>query len=343
MAKGRGTRTPWTVAPMLVLALVLALGVAACGSDGDSSTSGSDATASNGERYKIYSVIHGNASDPFWAVYLKGVKDAADEFDVDLESLQTQQASIPEHINLFNSAIAAKPDGIIAAFPDPDAAEASMKRAVDQEIPVIAVNAADYYEPPDKRLPYLFYIGGDEELGGREMAERVLEDFTPKHAACVNHEAGQVTQALRCKGFKEVLEPEGTNVDDVVVDGTNPTKMETQLRGYLDSNSDVDLLFTIGPPPTSVALQVLKDQGLEDRVTLTSYDLTPEQIKAIEDGRLLGTIEQQQYLQGYLGIHEMVLFLNHEFSLGGDILTGPNLIDEANADAIAAEVEDGYH
>ena len=59
-------------------------------------------------------------------------------------------------------------------------------------------------------------------------------------------------------------------------------------------------------------------------------------------GYLLQAIDQQPYLQGYETINW--LFLNSQYKLapGGDIFTGPGIIDASNVAAIEELVKAGY-
>jgi hypothetical protein len=58
------------------------------------------------EKIVIYSVVRGTLSDPFWAVYRKGLEDAASTFGVDLRALGTEVHSVQGEVDLFNSALA---------------------------------------------------------------------------------------------------------------------------------------------------------------------------------------------------------------------------------------------
>ena len=62
----------------------------------------------------------------------------------------------------------------------------------------------------------------------------------------------------------------------------------------------------------------------------------------IEEGKLLQAIDQQPYVQGFETV--MWLFLNSQYKLrpGGDIFTGPSVIDQSNLADIRALVEQGY-
>jgi simple sugar transport system substrate-binding protein len=293
------------------------------------------------DKIVIYSVVHGTLSDPFWAVYRKGLEDAASTFGVDLRALGTEVHSVQGEVDLFNSALAAKPAGIITTIPDPSALEEPLQRAKAAGIPVIAVNATDT-APKGQRVPFLFYIGGDEYLGGQEAARKVLSVKKPAEAAAWIHEPGHTGLEARVKGWTEEMQKEGITSETLTFRANNPTQAAEALKGFLSSHPNVDALFVVGPPPASVALQVLDELGKAKKITLVSFDLTSEQVDAIQDGRLLATIEQQQYLQGYLGVEFMKMYLDHGFALGGPVLTGPNIVDKANVATVKAQVAAGF-
>ena len=69
----------------------------------------------------------------------------------------------------------------------------------------------------------------------------------------------------------------------------------------------------------------------------------PEIIDAISAGSIAFTIDQQQYLQGYLPILLLYLYVTNLNTAGGGlpILTGPGFVDQSNADQVAALVTAG--
>jgi simple sugar transport system substrate-binding protein len=61
----------------------------------------------------------------------------------------------------------------------------------------------------------------------------------------------------------------------------------------------------------------------------------------MDEGTLVSTIDQQQYLQSYLPISWLKLNIEHGFVLapGVDLLTGPALVDKSNV----AQVREGVN
>ncbi|MGH2819631.1 MAG: sugar ABC transporter substrate-binding protein [Actinomycetota bacterium] len=301
-----------------------------------------EATPEGGEQADLtfYSVTHGPPGDPFWAVYRQGLEDASEDFGVQIEDLAPERFSVEEVANQLESAIAAEPDGLIVTITDAQALEDPLNNAIEQGIPVIAINVPDF-RPPQERIPYLFYVGGDEELGGRAAAERVLEEKTPQRAVCAIHAVGHVGLEARCKGFSDVMKSRGVAVDKLPI-GEDPTQAAEQLRSYFQSHGDTDALFTLGPVGMTPAVQVLQEEGLEEQVTHATFDLTTETIDAIKDGTIVSTIDQQQYLQGYLPPMYLKEFVEHSFVVANDVLTGPYVVDSSNVAEVEQTVEDGY-
>lgn len=301
------------------------------------------AMAVSAQEFTVYEASHASTGDPFWAPYFKGMNDAAAKYEVKLVSLATgSYESSARNVEKLDQAIAANPDGIIVTVQDYNASDASLRRAREKGIPVIAVNVAEDPRPAAERIPYLFYVGGNEELGGRQAAERVLAAKGSKATACIIHQAGHAGLAARCKGWTDVMKDAGIATDILPVPTDQPTAQAEQLKAYLQSHPDTDALFVVGPPPASVAIQVLDELGKTDAISLFAYDMTTELLEAIEKGALVGTVDQQPYLQGYLGVEFLYLNKTHGFTIGGDVLTGPAIVDASNVAVVKAGVAAGY-
>lgn len=299
-----------------------------------------------GAEYTFYIVSHGGPGDPFWGVVMKGMQDAAEMLSkgtgdtVKAIYLGPVIYSIPELVNMLNSAIAARPNGIACTITDPAALDEPLRRAIELGIPVIAINVPDP-RPPAERIPYLFYIGGDEYLSGIKAAERMLAVRKPARAVVFIHEVGHVGLELRAKGFIEVMTQAGVPAEKLAI-GTDPTLAVDIIRGYFSKYPDVDAIFTLGPLGTLPTVTFLKEQGLAGKVMLGCFDLDEVTLHAIEEGVALFTVTQQQYLQGYLPIVWLYLYNKYGFLPANDILTGPGFVDGSNVEMVAELVKKGY-
>jgi simple sugar transport system substrate-binding protein len=322
--------------------------LAACdvGGDDDDNSEAANTTAQQGTAstgLTFYSVTHGESGNVFWAIYRNGIRDAAKKYGATVKDLPLENFAVGAYVDLLNQAIAAKPDGIYATILDQNAVDKPLRDAIDSGIPVIAVNVPDT-RPIAERIPYLFYVGGDEEAGGRLTAQRQSQEGgAPKHAVCIIHEPGHTGLEARCRGYDAELKKSGAKVDKLP-SSKDATQATEQIKGYLQKNTDVDAIFGVGPQPATFALQALDELGKKGDVKVSAYDMTEDLLTEINGGNLVSTIDQQQYLQGYEPVHWLTQHIQHGFVMapGVDMLTGPALVDKSNADKVAEGVKAGF-
>ena len=287
---------------------------------------------------KYFLVSHGGPGNPFWNVAIQGMEDACAFLGAECQWLGDETFGFDNMPGYMDDALAAGADGIGITAARPEAVEEGALRAIEQGIPVIAFNAPDTRENP---IPYLFYIGGDEFLGGVAVAEQMLAyaeetGFEIDKAICPIQEPGHTGLEARCAGFRSVMEEAGVAVENLATD--NDTSITSGiLTDYWLANPDLDAVFSLGPLPSDAYYQFLDENGIDPSTMLHgTFDLSPAIIDAILDGRTLVAIDQQQYLQGFETV--MWLYLNHNFGLrpANDILTGPGLVTADNAEQVKA-------
>jgi simple sugar transport system substrate-binding protein len=321
--------------------------LAACdiGDDDGEEAAGTETGAQEtGEQRNLtyYSVTHGESGNVFWAIYRKGIRDGAKLFGVEVQDLPLEQFAVAGYVDLLNQAIAAEPDGIFCTILDQNAVDGPLRQAIEGGIPVIAVNVPDT-RPLARRIPYLFYVGGDEEGGGRLTAQRQMQEGDVQHAVCVIHEPGHTGLEARCRGYDAELTKAGARVDKLP-SSKDATQATEQIKGFLQRNADVDAIFGVGPQPATFALQALEELGKKGEVRVSAYDMTEDLLTEINGDNLVSTIDQQQYLQGWEPIHWLTQHIEHGFVMapGVDMLTGPALVDKSNASKVAEGVKAGF-
>jgi len=296
--------------------------------------------------FNFYVVSHGGPGDPFWGVVMKGMEDAAafitegTEDEIKATYSGPAKYSVEQLVDMLNSAIATKPDGIAVTITDPDALDQPLRRAIDMGIPVIAINVPDS-RPADESIPYLFYIGGDEYLSGKRAAERILEYKKPERAVVTVHEIGHMGLELRAQGFIEVMTEAGVPAEKLAT-YLDPTQAIEILKGYFTRNPETDAIFTLGSIDSAYVIDFLNEEGLVGKVTHGGFDVSDEVVESIQKGDTLFTISQQQYLQGYLPVHFFYLLNKYNFLPANDVLTGPGFVDADNVESVVELVEQRY-
>ncbi len=315
----------------LLPALLLLFVLVACGGGANNTNQPTSSGNSSRANIKIYVITHGQASDPFWSVVKKGVDQAAHDMGVQAIYEAPPTFDMVAMSHLIDSAVAAKPDGLVVSIPDPNALGPSIKAAVAAGIPVISINSGSDVA---KSLGVLVHIGQTEEQagigGGQKMGAAGV-----KHALCVNQEVGNAALELRCKGFKEGLAMTGGTVTEIGVNLSNPTQTQQTIEAALQHDPSIDGILTLGPTGASPALKALQDLNKTGQIKLATFDLSSDVLQAIKNNQMLFAIDQQQYLQGYLPIVLLTLYKTNLNTIANDVLqTGPGFVTAQNVNQV---------
>jgi simple sugar transport system substrate-binding protein len=289
--------------------------------------------------YTFYYVSHGGPADPWWAPVIKGSQLAGQMLNVKVVYSGPEKFSIQALVDLLNSAIAAKPQGIILTITDYKALDEPARRAISQGIPIIAVNVPDP-RPANQRIPYLSYVGQNEYDAGYYLAKYLIDKgYKPKRVVIGIHEVGHVGLETRAKGITDAITQAypGTPVEKLDIT-TDPTKAAEAFKNYLTKYPDTDVIFTLGPLGAHPALQVLKEKNLVGKVHLLTVDIDDVILKAIENGELEAAVSQQPFAQGFLPVVFMYLYVKYGIIPPAHVPTGPTVIDKTKLDTVRKQI-----
>jgi simple sugar transport system substrate-binding protein len=121
----------------------------------------------------------------------------------------------------------------------------------------------------------------------------------------------------------------------------DPEGQEQQIAALLQADPDIDGFMGTGPNLPLRAIAAAQTAGRE--MPIAGFDLSPDLIAGIESGDIAFTVDQQQYLQGYLPVVLMYLQATNLNTAGGGlpILTGPGFVDSENVAEVKALVDQG--
>jgi simple sugar transport system substrate-binding protein len=294
-------------------------------------------TAEAQEKKRIVVVTHGQAASGFWSVAKRGVDDAAKDFpDLIVEYRSPETYDMVAMAQLIDAAVASSPDGLVVSLPDKDALSRSVKAAVDAGIPVISMNSGNRIR---KELGVMLHVGQTEYEAGIGGGEKMKAAGVTK-AACVNQEVGNVALDERCDGFKVGL-GEGATVS-VIPTTIDPTEVKNAVSSFLTANPDTQALFVLGSDPAMPVVDAVEGAGLIGKVRIATFDLSEGILQAVADGKMDFAIDQQQYMQGYLPVAILRLYLKYGLMPGADVLTGPGFVTKDNALNVIQWSKEGY-
>lgn len=290
--------------------------------------------ASQGSDLTFHMITHSD-DGPFWSVVKRGM-DAACE-DVGVQCVWLGSNNDPGvQVQLIEQAIAEGSDGIASALASPDQLVGPLQSAVEQGIPVVTLNSGlnNWQE-----IGAITHIGQDEIIAGRGAGERFNELGATK-VLCGRQEESNVALEERCAGVAETFE--GEVVSQFVGLDADQTEQTNSIAAVLSADPDIDGFIGTGPVIAMSGLAASADAGREFKA-LAGFDITPELLAAIDAGDIDFTVDQQQFVQGYMPIITLFLNVTNANTVGGGqpVLTGPGFVDQSNAAQVAELVDAG--
>ncbi|MFC1976619.1 sugar ABC transporter substrate-binding protein, partial [Chloroflexota bacterium] len=278
---------------------------------------------------RIVIVSHGNpAGSGFWSVVKRGADKAAEHTGVTVDFKAPETFDVAAMAQLIDEAVATKPDGLVVSIPDADTLGPSIKAAIDAEIPVISMNSGS---EAAAKLGELTHVGQSEYEAGFKAGQRLAQAGV-RHGFCVNHEVGNAALTLRCEGFVDALLRVDGTVDPLAIDMTDPAEAKKRVKMALEAMPQVDGILVVGSDAAMSTLEALKETESLSRVKLATFDLSPDILAAIEGGKILFAVDQQQYLQGYLPVMMLSLYLTNANTPAAEVFpTGPGFVTRKNA------------
>jgi simple sugar transport system substrate-binding protein len=283
------------------------------------------------KRYTIAMVTHETPGDTFWDKIRSGAQAAAKKDNIDLKYSNDPEAA--KQAVLIQNAIDSKVDGIATTLVTPDALAGAVKAARDAKIPVVGFNSGiDAYQ----KLGALMYFGSDETLAGNTVGQKITAE-SGKHPLCVIQAQGSVALEARCAGVKA----QAAGTENIQVNGADLASVTSTLTAKLQQDKSIDWVVTLGAPIALAALQSMSQAN--SKAKLATFDLNADAAKAIQDGKIEFSVDQQPYVQGYEAVDSLWLYLTNGNDLGGGkaVLTGPSIVDKNNIGAILPYAQNG--
>jgi simple sugar transport system substrate-binding protein len=277
-------------------------------------------------------VTHGAPDDSFWSVVKAGSDRAGEDLGVNVEYNSDPDATA--QAELIDQAVADEVDGIVVSMANPDGLRTSIEAAVEAGIPVITINSGvDQF----KEFGAITHIGQSEGVAG-EAAGDEFNELGATKLLCVIHEAGNIGLEQRCAGAEKTFDGE---VERLQVDSADTTASKETISSALQSDDSIDAVLALNGQVALGSAQAVEEIGSE-AVTGT-FDLSADVISAIQDGGISFAIDQQPYVQGYLGVQFLYLKEINGNDVGGGqpVNSGPALVTQENADAVAEFTEQG--
>jgi simple sugar transport system substrate-binding protein len=272
--------------------------------------------------------VHSDPTGSFWNVVDRGLRDAGEDLGVTV--ISNGSSDPVQQAQFIEDYVAQGVDGIIVSLANPDAVRDAVNRAVEAGIPVVTINSGAEVSAD---LGAIMHVGQTEFVAGQGAGGR-LNELGATRVLCVIHEEANVGLEQRCDGLADTFggEVERFNVASTGVSDLAGTSATIQDR--LTADSSYDAILALNPDVAIAARDAIAAAG--GGQTLATFDLSPAVLDAIDAGEIAFAIDQQQYLQGYLPVVLIQLYVENLNVVGGGlpVYTGPGFVDSSNAASV---------
>jgi simple sugar transport system substrate-binding protein len=279
---------------------------------------------------KVAVVTHGDTGQ-FWSVFKKGVDQAKKDLKGRGVSVTQVYAdnNVPKQVAGINAAIAAGAKVIATSVPDASALRDPLKKAASKGIEIITVNSG--LGAFDSLSTYMVHIGQTETIAG-QGAGKQFKKVGAKKVLVVIHEASNSGLQQRASGVKSVLGASKVKVITIPDAKKDIPGTKAKVKAAFNADKSLDSFLGLDPDVTIPCIP-----SCPSGTKIGTFDVGGS-IKQIQQGKMLFAIDQQQYLQGYLPVVFAVLYVTNLNTVGNGapVLTGPGIINKANAARVAA-------
>ncbi len=279
----------------LILALLMALSLVACGSSSkDAGSTDGDAAAT--EDVNIAVVLKCTTSE-YWGYVQEGCEKAAAELGIKVTVTgPNAESDVAEQVNMIETAIGSGCDAIVCAPNDAAAANSALQAAIDKGIPVLSVDTNCGIEG---QTSFVGTMNDEAAYQGGIWAAGQLGDGAK--AVIIYGQEGDNTSNLRKAGYTKACEEKGIEILDAL-SGQNTTDGAVKtMEDLLNKHGDaIDVVFCHNDDTALGAAKVCEEQGYSD-IIIVGFDGNASAYEAIASGtsNVKATVAQQPIEMGY--------------------------------------------
>ena len=299
------------LAILLSLAMVLAL--AACGAKEEAPAEKPAETPAETpaaeEKLEVAVVLKSLAAE-YWLTVKDGCDAAAADLGIDVVVVgPNAESDIEGQVAMIEQQIGAGCDAIVCAPNDAGAAAAALKSAVDQGVPVLAV---DTNVGMDGQSCFVGTSNVDAAYQGGIWGADLIADG--KGAVIIYGQEGDNTSNMRREGYTKAMEEAGIEILDAL-SGQNTTDGSTKvMEDMLTAHpGEIGLVMCHNDDSAIGAMNACKSAGVEDIIIVGfNGDVAAAELIQQGDPLLKATVAQQPYMMGYQVVEYAVKAINGE-------------------------------
>jgi ribose transport system substrate-binding protein len=265
-------------------------------------------TACNRSNRTRIGVVPKAVAHVFWQSVHAGAVAAAREADVDIEwKGPPQETDFSRQIEIVDSMINARLDGIVMAPTEPTALVAVVERAAREGIPLTIFDSGINTEN------YVSFVSTNNYQAGVLAAKKLAEILGSQgKIAVVKMIPGSASTTQREKGFEDTLSKEFPDIQIVAEQFcmSDRAKALAVAENMLTAHPDLDGMFGSAEPATVGVAQALKSRSMDGKIKFVGFDFSDSIEKDLKSGAIDALVVQDPFKIGYEAVKTVLAKLN---------------------------------
>lgn len=268
-------------------------------------------------------------SSIYWDVVNAGASAAGEELGYNVEYIAPEsEKDIDGQISLINKAVQDKVDGIVIAPINADDMNEAMQSAKDSGVSILTIDSKS-------SLDDMVYIGTDNYVAGTiagTEAAKMLNESKKVAIVALNEES---TLSVRWKGFEDsVASDSSINIVEKTYCNSDKETAKKQTAELIDKYPDIEMICGVNQTTTLAICETIVEKGVQGKIKVVGYDAAEPEVEYINQGVLTGTVVQNPYNIGYLGVKNVADMADGKsiskiIDTGTTFVTADNINDEA--------------
>jgi ribose transport system substrate-binding protein len=309
-------------------------------------------------KYRVVVVPKGLTHEHWQSVHRGADRAAADlaaqgiSVEILWQGPQTE-SDAKEQIDIIDRSVGRKVSGIVLAPQDSKQMVRPIRGAHNDGIPTVIIDSNLDKEELDKDPALTIkYVATDNYHGGELAAERLLKVLADKgnespRLVLFRYAPGSESTEQREQGFldhvNKVVEHRKKDgkappeiIEDKVYAGSTVERAEKEagpMLTRLQAKGAIDGIFAVNESSATGLLNALRSADLNKKVRVVAFDISAPLRRAIEEDEVDGTVVQDPYRMGYLGVWFVVQQLegyNVQSDGKKDVSTGEFMVTKDN-------------
>lgn len=300
------TKARFIRAGALAAAAALTISLAACGTEGNvSSTAGADPAQNSDDQFRI-ALVTGLITHSFYVDMRAGAEAEAEKLGVELQYDGAAQWDPTVQIPVLDAVRTTKPDFLLVVPVNDTALNGPIQQFTAEGTPVATVDT----DLADKSARLVNFTS-DNYNGGVIIAEALAEAVGEKgKVGLLCYNPGITVNDQRRAGFEDTIKqyPDIEYVGSQLMN--NSTEVDQVLPPFLTKNPDLKGLATCDGNSTGRSAAIIAERG--DDVKVAGFDVDEDLINGLKNGRIAALAVQQTQEMGAAAVRWAYEYLQGE-------------------------------